>query len=317
MAALPLRVSFRGLDHREAVLLRGPRGWGEFAPFVEYDDTEAVSWLRAALETAWGSVPSPVRERVAVNATVPAVSADRVAPILDSFAGCRTAKIKVAQWGQSLADDIARVSAARDHLGPSAAIRVDANGGWDLVQARDAITALSAYHLEYAEQPVADVADLARLRVRLAAAGVDVPIAADESIRRADDPLEVARLEAADLIVVKVAPLGGVARALDIVSDCGLPAVVSSALDTSVGISAGLALACALPDLSHACGLGTVALLGRDVAAQPLVPVRGELSIEAARASLASVGEVAQADRAVPARAAWWQARLRRCWALL
>ncbi|MGB3686351.1 MAG: o-succinylbenzoate synthase [Ornithinimicrobium sp.] len=314
---LPLRVRFRGLDHREAVLMRGPQGWSEFAPFVEYDDREAAWWLAAGLEAGWGSVPPPVRDWVSVNATVPAVSAKQVAPILARFAGCQTAKVKVAQAGQRLSDDIARVSAVRDVLGPEAAIRVDANAAWDLDQATDAITRLSAYDLEYAEQPVAEVDDLARLRVRLAAVGISVPIAADESIRRAADPMEVARKEAADVIVVKVAPLGGVARVLEVVDDCGLPAVVSSALDTSVGISAGLALACALPDLSHACGLGTVTLLARDVAPEPLLPVDGALTRAQARSSLASIGVLGSNVLADAERTRWWRDRLSRCWSLL
>ncbi len=314
---LPLRVKFRGIDHREAVLMRGPQGWAEFAPFVEYDDQEAAPWLASGLEAGWGGVPPSVRDRVSVNATVPAVGAEEVAPILARFAGCQTAKVKVAQAGQQLHDDIARVSAVRDVLGPDAAIRIDANGAWDLDQATDAIRRLSAYDLEYAEQPVAEVADLARLRVRLAAAGISTPVAADESIRRAADPMEVVRRQAADLIVIKVAPLGGVSRALEVVNDCGLPAVVSSALDTSVGISAGLALACALPDLSHACGLGTVTLLGHDVAPEPLLPVRGVLTRAQARSSLASIGVLDSTVLADAERTRWWRDRLSRCWSLL
>jgi O-succinylbenzoate synthase len=259
-----------------------------------------------------------VREVVPVNATVPAVAPDRVAPILDRFPGCRTAKVKVAERGQSLTDDLARVSAVRDHLGADGLIRVDANGAWDLAQATDALAALAAYGLEYAEQPVADVCDLARLRVALARGGTDVLVAADESIRRAEDPLRVAREHAADLVVVKVAPLGGVSRALQVVAECGLPAVVSSALDTSVGIAAGVALAAALPELRHACGLGTAALLAGDLVADPLVPVDGTLTV--ARAALARQGvldELVEEHRADPATTAWWRHRLQRAVTLL
>ncbi|MGB5951726.1 MAG: o-succinylbenzoate synthase [Ornithinimicrobium sp.] len=314
---LPLRMSFRGVTVREAMVLRGPNGWAEFAPFMEYGDHEAATWLAAAIEAGWGAVPPGVRDQVPVNATVPAISADQVPALLDRFAGCRTAKVKVAQAGQSLREDIARVSAVREALGSDAALRVDANAAWDIDQALDAITALSAYNLEYAEQPVSTVADLARLRVRLVRAGVDVPIAADESIRRAQDPIDVARAEAADLIVVKVAPLGGVDRALSIVNDCGLPAVVSSALDTSVGISAGVSLACALPTLPYACGLGTVALLERDLSPLPLVPVSGLLSRQQAQASMDSIDEPAAELLADIERRTWWQERLRRCFSLL
>lgn len=313
VVTMPLRVRFRGVTSREAVLLRGPAGWGEFAPFAEYADAEAARWLAAALEAAWVGHPAPVRDRVPVNATVPAVGPNQVAELLRRYDGCDTVKIKVAEAGQGLADDLARVAAVRD-LAPGARLRVDANGAWDVSQAREALTALAAYDLEYAEQPCRTVAELARLRVELARHGVDVPIAADESIRRADDPLEVARRRAADVIVVKVAPLGGVRAALRIVADVGLPAVVSSALDTSVGIAAGVALAAALPRLDHACGLGTVELLADDVAAEPLVPRAGGLP--------APAHPVVEADRlarlaVAPEREQWWRQRLRRCHALL
>ncbi|MGB7449687.1 MAG: o-succinylbenzoate synthase [Ornithinimicrobium sp.] len=311
---LPLRVPFRGLTRREAVLLRGPRGWGEFAPFVEYPDTEAASWLRSAVEAGWGDWPTPVRDRILVNATVPAVPADQVASVLRAFPGSGTAKVKVAGRGHDLAGDLARVAAVRDVLGPAAAIRVDANGGWDLQQARHALRALSAYGLEYAEQPVAEVDDLARLRVALARDGVEVRVAADESIRRAADPLRVAQAEAADLVVVKVAPLGGIARALRIVSECGLPAVVSSALDTSVGIAAGVALASSLPALDHACGLGTIAFFDGDVSTPSLLPVQGVLTLEQALRATDEVDPtLLDSHRANPERTRWWRERLARC----
>ncbi len=266
VVSLPLRVRFRGVEHREAVLVQGPAGWGEFAPFLEYDVAESSRWLAAAVEAAWVGFPEPVRQGVPVNATLPAVPPAQVADVLARYDGCRTVKVKVAERGQSLADDVDRVAAVRDVAGVDVRIRVDANGGWDVDQALAAIGALAAYGLEYAEQPCPRVEDLRALRIRLARNGIDVLIAADESIRKASDPVRVAREEAADLVVVKVAPLGGVRRALEIVDACGLPAVVSSALDTSVGIAAGIALAAALPALDHACGLGTVELLAADVA---------------------------------------------------
>jgi len=315
---IPLRVPFRNITSRQTMLLRGPRGWAEFGPFGEYADTEAVTWLRSAIESGWGDPVPPVRDSIEVNATVPAVSAAEVPGILDSFPGCTTAKVKVAQRGQGLDDDLARVSAVRDRLGPGAKVRVDANGAWDLQQARRALAALSAYDLEYAEQPVADVADLARLRLALAASSTDVPIAADESIRRANDPMLVATMEAADLIVVKVAPLGGVAAALQIVSECGLPAVVSSALDSSVGIAAGVALACALPTLNHACGLGTVALFVGDVCPKPLLATDGLLTLtDASRATQTVDTDLLQRYLAAPSTTSWWLDRLSRCRELL
>ena len=197
-----------------------------------------------------------MRSEIRVNATVPAVAAASVPDVLARFDGCRTAKVKVAEPGQRLADDVARVAAVRQALGPEGRIRVDANGGWNVDEAEHAIHAFAEFDLEYAEQPCASVDELAELRRRVKYMGI--PIAADESVRKAADPLAVARAGAADLLVIKAQPLGGVRRALAIVAEAGLPAVVSSALDTSVGLSMGLALAAALPELDYDCGLGTV-----------------------------------------------------------
>jgi O-succinylbenzoate synthase len=305
-----MRVPFRGVTVREALLLHGPAGWGEFSPFVEYDDDEAGRWLAAAVEAAWTGWPAPVRDRVAVNATVPAVAAADVPGVLARFPGCTTAKVKVAQAGQSLADDVDRVAAVRDVLGAAGRIRVDANGAWSVDDAVRALTALAPSGLEYAEQPCADVAGLAALRVALARAGVDVPVAADESVRKAEDPLRVALAGAADVVVLKAAPLRGVAPALEVAAACGLPVVVSSALDTSVGIRAGLALAAALPDLPYACGLATAGLLAGDVVAAPLTAVDGHLTVATV---VADPGELAR-WAAPPDRTAWWLDRARRCW---
>lgn len=309
---VPLRLRFRGVTAREAMLVRGPAGWGEFAPFVEYDDVEASRWLAAAIEAAWVGFPEPVRIRVPVNATVPAVPADQVAAVLARYDGCETVKVKVAESGQSLRDDLDRLAAVRE-VAPAARLRIDANGAWSLEQAQDALSRLASFGLEYAEQPCRLVDELARLRVALARRGVDVPIAADESIRRASDPMEVARREAADVIVVKVAPLGGVAAALRIVQEVGLPAVVSSAIDTSVGIRAGVALAAALPALEHACGLGTVELLAADIALAPLVPVGGALPVREVTPDPQALARLA----ADPDRERWWRARVERAYAVL
>ncbi len=313
VVTIPLHARFRGVTHREAVLLDGPAGWGEFAPFLEYEPREAARWLAAAVEAAWVGWPDPVREVVPVNATVPAVAAGEVAGVVARFDGCRTAKVKVAERGQSLDDDLARVAEVRRVMGPDARVRVDANGGWSVDDALRALDALSRHGLEYAEQPCATVEELAALRIALARNGIDVPVAADESIRKAEDPLLVARLEAADLVVVKVAPLGGVRAALGVVEACGLPAVVSSALDTSVGIRAGVALAAALPSLEHACGLGTVALLDGDVAAAPLVPRGGALGIRPVEVSRDRL----EALVAPPGRVRWWRERVAACHAEL
>jgi O-succinylbenzoate synthase len=309
---IPMRVRFRGVAIREAALFEGPSGWGEFAPFLEYGPAEAARWLSAACEAAWVGAPPAQRDAVPVNATVPAVPPGEVLDVVARFDGCRTAKVKVAQPGQSLRDDVARVAEVRRLLGAEARIRVDANGAWSVGQARDALAALTAYRLEYAEQPCATVEELRDLRIALARNHIDVPIAADESIRQADDPLRVAREEAADIVVVKAAPLGGVRAALSIVAACGLPAVVSSALDTSVGIAAGVALAAALPTLDYACGLGTVAFLAGDVARAPLVPVDGAIEVEGAR-QVRVEEELLTRWAAPPDRAQWWRERVAAC----
>ena len=306
VVTLPLRIRFRGVDHREAVLLHGPAGWGEFGPFLEYDTAESSRWLAAAIEASWEGWPAPRRDRVAVNATLPAVPPDQVAGVLARYDGCGTVKVKVAEPGQSLADDVDRVAATRAAAGPDVKIRVDANAAWDVDEALRRITALARYDLEYAEQPCPSVDDLKALRVRLARNGIDVPIAADESIRKAEDPIRVARERAADIVVVKVPPLGGVRRALEISAECGLPTVVSSALDSSVGMAAGVALAAALPRLPYACGLGTVELLAHDVAHDRLVPVGGSVAVGPARAD----DDLVEAAAAAPDRVDWWRERV-------
>jgi O-succinylbenzoate synthase len=306
VVALPLRTRFRGITVRELALVEGPAGWGEFCPFVEYDDEEARAWWRCAREATHEGWPAPARERVEVNATVPATGPDHAHRIVvDS--GARTAKVKVAEKGQTLADDLARVEAVRDALGPGGHLRVDANGGWDVEGALAAIReiARAAGGLEYVEQPVASVEDMAALRRR-----VDVPIAADESIRRAADPLRVARAQAADIAVLKVAPLGGVRAALRIAEAIGLPCVVSSAVESSVGLAAGLALAVALPALPHACGLGTTSLLAGDVVTEGLVPVDGSLPVP--RRAPAPDPDLLARHAASAARRRWWCERLDR-----
>ena len=307
---LPLHRRFRGILEREAVLFEGPAGWGEFAPFLEYGPAEASRWLEAGIEAAWRGFPAPHRDRVEVNATVPAVPADDVPAVLARFPGCRTAKVKVAEAGapfrERLAQDVARVAAVREALGPAGKVRVDANTGWSVEEAFEALTALGEFDLEYAEQPCATLEEMALLRRRLAAAGTPVLLAADESVRKAEDPLRVAGLEAADVVVLKVAPLSGVRTALAVAQACGLPVVVSSALDTSVGLAAGTALAAALPDLPHACGLGTAALLAADVTQDPLLPVGGSLPVGAVRVS----PELLELHRAPAERETWWRERL-------
>ncbi|HET7529450.1 MAG TPA: o-succinylbenzoate synthase [Mycobacteriales bacterium] len=304
---IAMRVRFRGQERRQGLLLEGPAGWGEFSPFPDYDATVAARWLAAAEEAATTGWPAPVRQSVPVNTTVPAVGPDQ-AHALVAASGCRTAKIKVAEAGQTLADDIARVEAVRDALGTAGSLRVDANAGWDVDAAEQALKELARFDLEYAEQPVRSLEEMAQLRRR-----VDVRLAADESIRTADDPLRVAGLDAADLVVLKVQPLGGVRSCLRIAETCGLPVVVSSAVETSIGIAAGVALAAALPELPFACGLGTVTLLAGDVCADPLVPVDGALPVRAVAPDPALLAQHGQDE----ATGAHWQERLEAARAVL
>ncbi|MGY1753021.1 o-succinylbenzoate synthase [Blastococcus sp. SYSU D01042] len=272
--SFPMRTRFRGIDVRDGVLLRGPAGWGEFSPFWDYDVDESRRWWAAAVEAATEGWPAPVRSSVPVNVTVPAVDAERAHAIV-SASGCRTAKVKIAEPGQAEADDLARVEAVRDALGPSGAVRVDANAAWDVDTAVTRIRALdAAVGLEYVEQPCATLPELAALRRR-----IDVRVAVDEGVRRSADPLQVDLREAGDVVVLKVQPLGGVRAALRVAEAHGLPCVVSSALESSVGIAAGVALAAALPELPFACGLATVALFTDDVSSSPLLPVDGALPV--------------------------------------
>jgi O-succinylbenzoate synthase len=301
VVALPMRVRFRGITVREVALVDGPAGWGEFGAFLEYQPPEAAHWLASGIESAYGTKPPALRDRVPINATVPAVKPDQVPWVLSRFPGATTAKVKVAEPGQTLADDVARVNAVRAIIGT---VRVDANGGWSVEEAVTAAFALTADGpLEYLEQPCRTVAELAQVRRR-----IDVPVAADESIRKAADPLAVVRAGAADVAVLKVAPLGGVRAMVDIAAEIDVPVVVSSARDSAVGIAAGLAAAAALPRLVHACGLGTGGLFVEDVA--DLTPVDGHLPVidvapdPARLAALAAPGD----------RRDWWIARVKDCW---
>jgi o-succinylbenzoate synthase len=311
VVALPLVTTFRGIAVREAMLLEGPNGFTEFSPFTEYGDDEASHWLAAAIDFGWGAGHPLLRDTIRVNATLPAVAATEVASILDRFPGCRTVKIKVADRGQVLADDVARVSAARDYLGPEGRIRIDANAGWTVDEAEKAIHAMAAFDLEYVEQPCATVDELAQVRTRVKYMGI--PIAADESVRKAADPLAVARAGAADLLVIKAQPLGGISNALSIIAEAGLPVVVSSALETSVGISMGLHLAASIPELDFDCGLATASLLAVDVTEEPLLPVDGQSPVRRVVPSNALLA----AHAATADRTNWWLARLERCYPLL
>ena len=260
-----MTTRFRGVTRREGLLLHGHAGWGEAAPFWNYDDVESSRWLAAALESARRFPPVPRRKFVPVNVTIPVISPEEAYERVKASGGCATAKIKVAEPGVSVGRDCARIAAVADALretvGGQAMIRLDANGAWEVDQAREAIPAMAAaagvVPIEYVEQPCLTV---------------------DESIRRAEDPLEVARKEAADVVIIKVAPLGGVRAALKVARKSGLGVVVSSALETSVGLSIGVAAAAAVPGVPRAAGLATASLLVGDVT-QPLIPERGRLPV--------------------------------------
>ncbi len=309
VVALPLRNRFRGVDVREALLVEGPNGWTEFSPFVEYDADEASSWLAATVDFGWGHLLEPLRTRIPVNATLPAVAADLVPSILARYPGCRTVKVKVAEPGQTLADDIARVAAAREFVGPGGRVRVDANMHWTVDETLRALEALAPFGLEYVEQPCRTVAELAAVR----AAETGVPVAADESVRKAADPLAVARAGAADLLVIKAQPLGGVTAASRIVEEAGLPVVVSSAIDTSVGLSMGAYLAAAVPTLDHDCGLGTAAMLTADVSREPLLPESGGIDVRRVDVDV----DLLRASAAPVERRGWWLDRVRAAYEVL
>ena len=267
---VPLRRPWGDVTHREALIVGGPKGFGEASPLPGFDCDPAQS-RRSAEEAARDGWPPPLRHQVPVNAVIPPVPPAEAAEIgLEAIQdGITCLKVKVG-----FGDDLGRVSEIRNAVGSGVKIRVDANGAWDLDTACRRLHELARYDLELAEQPVASLEDLARLR-RL----VDVPLAADEAVRTIGDALRLVRLGAADAVVLKVQPLGGVRAALEVAEAAGVPAIVTSMLETSVGLAAGVALAAALPDLPFACGLATAALLDGDVTDEPLIPYHGMLDV--------------------------------------
>lgn len=269
---VPMKHRFRRIDHRDAILLRGPAGWGEFSPFPEYPAEVTHRWLAAALELACASLPEPGREEVEINVTIPVVDPETAAAIA-AASGARTAKVKVGDPGTSEEEDLARIAAVAAALGPGGRIRVDVNGSWDLETATARLLRMEGFDLEYAEQPVATVEEMVELRRRVA-----VPLAADELVRRSADPLRVVAEGGADVVVLKVQPLGGVARTLDLARRAEVPVVVSSALETSVGMYGGL-LAASLLETPVACGLNTVSMLAADITTDPLIAERGRIRV--------------------------------------
>lgn len=302
VVALPLKSKFRGITVREVVLFKGPAGWGEFAPFLEYDDRESSTWLLSAIDAATNPAPKAYRDSIKVNATLPALnSAQEIAELLQSFAGCDTVKIKV---GENLSEDIVRVAQVRSLL-PKAKLRLDVNGGWSVDQAL--INLHKIYEgvgpLEYVEQPCATLEELRLLKEKLK---IEIKITGDEVIRKAADPFAIDLQGAVDILMLKVAPLGGLTRAREIAAHHKLPLVVSSALDSAVGISYGLQLAASLPSLDYACGLATGQLLSADIGNLPLL--NGQLEVN----PISPDGDLL-AKYAVPVeRLTWWQERTKR-----
>jgi len=315
--SLPLLRRFRGTEVREGVLLRVGELWGEWAPFPEYDDVVAARWLRGALEAARGDWPRPVRDSVEVNAIVPALDPRTVTElVLDAVTvdGCTVVKVKVAEPGQGFDDDVARVAAVRaalDDAGAAAGrIRIDVNGAWTVEQAAERIDVLTdiADGLDYAEQPCATLDECAEVRVRLP----HVRVAVDEGARlaaRLDDALVTAIRAAADVVVLKAIPLGGVRPTVDLAARLGLPVTVSGSLDSTVGLSAALALAGALPDEPLASGLGTGRLLAADTTSETALPRDGRLSVVRHEPNPAALAAALLED----GRLRWWHERLQRC----
>lgn len=316
---LPLRTRFRGILQREGLLLQGPAGWGEAAPFWNYDPAESSRWLKAGLEAATDN-PTDIplrRQAVPVNVTVPVVSPEKAYEIVAASGGCATAKVKVADPGVGLDEDAARLQAVRaalnDTVGTRGRVRIDANAAWDLQQAFAALEVLNraADGLEYAEQPCPEVADLVQLR-----RGQEVPIAADESIRRSSDPMEVLRAGGADVAVVKVQPLGGVRSALQMAqaaAEYGVDVVFSSAIDSGVGLAQAVRAAASLPRLPHACGLATSQLLIGDVVSNPVLVKDGMLAVSTPKVDLNRLTEAtlrSGCGRQAEDLASRWTARL-------
>jgi O-succinylbenzoate synthase len=307
-----MRVRFRGVTHREVMVFEGPHGWTEWSPFLEYDDQEAATWLKAAIEFGYAPTPEPRTKSIFVNATLAAVAPAEVEQQLEAFGEFRTVKIKVAEPGQTIEDDLARVRRVRK-LRPDVALRLDANGGYDVGTAIEFAKqlAIESIDLQYFEQPVKTILELAEVRERLARIGIKV--AADESVRKASDPLAVAEAKAADVLVIKAQPLGGISSALEITTRANLPITVSSALETSIGISMGLHLAAAIEVESFDAGLATVALLTDDVCDEPFIAKNSKLEVKRAVPSENKLAKLAADSERVD----WWQDRLKRCFELI
>ena len=306
--ALPMRTTFRSLDIRETALIKGESGWGEFAPFVEYSDQESLPWLESAIEAADKPLSPALRELIPINATVPASNDEaEIEQIMSWYPGVDTVKIKV---GTGIREDLARIKAVRKYL-PKAKIRIDVNGSWSpddaLININAIYNEVAGDSLEYVEQPVANLDELKQLKEGMS---VDVKIAGDEVLRKAKDPFAISLDGAIDLLMLKVSPLGGIKRAMDLAIHHKLPVVVSSALESAVGISHGLALAARLPELDYACGLGTSALFNQDISDIPII--NGAIKVKNYPIDIAQI----ERHELKGERLEWWRNRISRVWNL-
>jgi O-succinylbenzoate synthase len=306
--ALPMRTTFRSLDVRETALIKGESGWGEFAPFVEYSDQESLPWLESAIEAADKALSPALRESIPINATVPASNDEaEIEQILSWYPGVDAVKIKV---GTGIKEDLARIKAVRKYL-PKAKIRIDVNGSWSVDDALININAIynevAGDTLEYVEQPVASLDELRQLKEGMT---VDVKIAGDEVLRKAKDPFAISLDGAIDILMLKVSPLGGIKRAMDLASHHKLPVVISSALESAVGISHGLALAARIPKLDYACGLGTSALFNQDISDIPIIS--GAIKVKNYPIDIAQI----ERHELKGERLEWWRNRISRVWNL-
>jgi O-succinylbenzoate synthase len=312
VVSIPLRHKFRGVTQREAMLFEGSHGWTEWSPFLEYPDEEAAVWLAGAIEFGFSDVPQPLVDSISINATLGAIQSKHFVEALKPFGKFNTVKLKVAEPGQTIVEDLFRVLRLHEFY-PDAKIRIDANGGYSVQNAIEIAKeiAIAGIDLEYFEQPVKTIAELAEVRLKLSRIGIKV--AADESVRKVSDPLAVAQANAADVLVLKAQPLGGISNALSIAKEANLPVTISSALETSIGISMGLHLAAALEIPTFDAGLGTVAMFENDVCEDPLIPIDGKLNVQRVVPSEKKLAILeASSDRIE-----WWKQRLESCYRLI
>lgn len=305
VVALPMKTDFRGVTLREVALFKGEYGWGEFSPFLEYDDQESSLWLASAIEAATQPRTPRVRSSIPVNGTIPDTNDKKIIEdLVASYPGVMTYKVKV---GANLSEDIVRLARIRS-LGRKVNIRIDVNGLWSV---KDALTNLYAFYenvgpFEYVEQPCATLDEMRELKSKI---HIPLKIAADEVIRKAADPFAIDLKGAADIVMLKVQPLGGISRSLAIAEHHGLTAVVSSALESAVGIRYGLELAAALPELNYDCGLATGSLISQDVAQLPIID--GAIALD--DSMLGDLDIKLESLAVAPDRYEWWKNRAMRC----